>query len=241
MLRTYFENLIKNKRAQWENLNTALIESDSKEERASIGETMKALMKEIQDAEEQLAKLDENEGAGGEGGEDGERQEPGAEGRGFNPVATFGTPVSASAKRDAENPLATMEYRKAFMEFVQNGTQNAILKRAAAENVSADLGILLPETVVQEIIKGVEKVYGQLYSRVKKTNVKGGVQYPIGAFSATLVWGGTSGNDKEHGVSENQKAGGVTDYVQFTYHIGEIRIAQSLLQSVLTVEVLGLA
>lgn len=237
MLRTYFVNLIKNKRAQWENLNTALIESDSKEERASIGETMKALMKEIQDAEEQLAKLDENEGAGGEGGEDGERQEPGAEGRGFNPVATFGTPVSAPAKRDAENPLATMEYRKAFMEFVQNGTQNAILKRAAAENVSADLGILLPETVVQEIIKGVEKVYGQLYSRVKKTNVKGGVQYPIGAFSATLVWGGTSGNDKEHGVSENQKAGGVTDYVQFTYHIGEIRIAQSLLQSVLTVEV----
>ena len=237
MLRTYFENLIKNKRAQWENLNTALIESDSKEERASIGETMKALMKEIQDAEEQLAKLDENEGAGGEGSEDGERQEPGAEGRGFNPVATYVPAGAVPAQRGAETPLATMEYRKAFMEFVQNGTQNAILQRAAAENVSADLGILLPETVVQEVIKGVEKVYGQLYSRVKKTNVKGGVQYPIGAFSATLVWGGTSGNDKEHGVSENQKAGGVTDYVQFTYHIGEIRIAQSLLQSVLTVEV----
>ena len=81
------------------------------------------------------------------------------------------------------------------MAYVQNGTMSEVLTRADSENVSADLGVLLPETVVQDIIKGVEKVYGQLYSRVKKTNVKGGVKYPIGAFSATLVWGGTSGTD----------------------------------------------
>ena len=111
-----------------------------------------------------------------------------------------------------------------------------LLKRADAENVSSDLGVLLPNTVVKEIVKGVEKVYGQLYSKVKKLNVKGGVQYPIGAFSATMYWDGTAGEDKEHGVSEKQKAGGVSSYVQFTYHVGEVRIAQSLLQSVVTVE-----
>ena len=51
-----------------------------------------------------------------------------------------------------------------------------------------------------------------------------------------MYWDGTAGTDKEHGVSENQKTGGVTDYVMFTYHIGEIRIAQSLLQTVVTVD-----
>lgn len=235
-MRDYLIKLIKRRREQWNNLNTSLIESDSKEERASIGETMRALMEEIQEAEAQLAQLDadDNDGGDNDGGDD--TQAASAEGRNFNPVAAFSQGNGTPAQRGAENPRATMEYRKAFMEYVQNGTANAILTRADAENVSADLGVLLPETIVNEIIKGVERVYGQLYSRVKKTNVKGGVKYPIGAFSANLVWGGTSGTDTEHGVSEKQKAGGVTEFVQFTYHIGEVRIAQSLLQTVVTVE-----
>ena len=235
-MRDYLIKLIKRRKEQWNNLNTSLIESDSKEERASIGETMRALMEEIQEAEAQLAQLDadDNGDNGDNGGDD--TQAASAEGRNFNPVAAFSQGNGTTAQRGAENPRATMEYRKAFMEYVQNGTTNAILTRADAENVSADLGVLLPETIVNEIIKGVERVYGQLYSRVKKTNVKGGVKYPIGAFTANLVWGGTSGTDKEHGVSEKQKAGGVTEFVQFTYHIGEVRIAQSLLQTVVTVE-----
>ena len=37
-----------------------------------------------------------------------------------------------------------------------------LLKRADAEHVSGDLGILLPNTIVNEIIKGVEKVYKRM-------------------------------------------------------------------------------
>jgi HK97 family phage major capsid protein len=158
-------------------------------------------------------------------------------GAGFNPSASYGQNGGIPAARSVDtDALSTTEYRTAFKNFVQNGTPSDLLKRAAGEQVSADLGILLPNTIVQEIIKGVEGVYGQLYSRVKKTNVKGGVQYPIGAFSASMYWDGTAGGDKEHGVSEKQKAGGISAYIQFTYHIGEIRIAQSLLQTVVTVE-----
>lgn len=239
-MKKYLLNVIKTKKEQRDNVNTAIIESDSKEERASLGETLKAIEKEIAEAEAKLAELGDDEPDANQ--PDANNSNPdGGEGRNanpaptFNPVATF-APAGAQARKDEEDPLSTMEYRKAFMEFVQRGTVNTILKRADAEQVSGDLGILLPNTIVNEIIKGVEKVYGQLYSRIKKTNVKGGVQYPIGAFSATMFWDGTSGTDKEHGVSEKQKAGGVTEYVQFTYHIGEIRIAQSLLQSVVTVD-----
>lgn len=206
--------------------------TDVNEARADYA-TLEALNKEISDAMAELKKIEDDEANGNDGGNDGGNGME--EGRSLNPLASYGMAGVKTAQRDAD-PLASMEYRKAFMEYVQRGTPSELLKRADAENVSTDLGILLPKTIVNEIIKGVEKVYGQLYSRVKKTNVKGGVQYPIGAFSATMYWDGTAGTDTEHGVSEKQKAGGVTGYVQFTYHIGEIRIAQSLLQSVVTVE-----
>ena len=68
-------------------------------------------------------------------------------------------------------------------------------------------------------------------------NVQGGVEVPISDFDATFTWSGTDGADKEHGVSEDQKVDGATGSVVFSYHIGEIRIAQSLLQSILSVEV----
>lgn len=215
----------------------SIVTENDAEKRAALGDTLKALKEDIEEAEGMLADAeadaDEGDGDGGDDGNDG----AGAEGRGFNPVAAFGMGNGgAGVQTRNADPLSAMEYRKAFMEYVQRGTTNAILKRADAEHVSSDLGILLPNTIVGEIIKGVEKVYGQLYARVKKTNVKGGIQYPIGSFTATMTWDGTEGNDNEHGVSEEQKAGGVTGYVQFTYHIGEIRIAQSLLQTVVTVD-----
>ena len=53
--------------------------------------------------------------------------------------------------------------------------------RADATGTSSELGVLIPTTVIQKIITDVEKVYGQLYSRVLKTNLQGGVKYPIGS------------------------------------------------------------
>lgn len=219
-------------------LASALKEADA-EKRAALGETLTALKNDIDEAEQMLKQAEEQEKEGGEGDTEGRSADTGAKGATvgavFNPTHAFvqGGEQARTADTDA---LSTMEYRNAFKAFVQNGTPSEILKRASAEHTSGDLGVLLPNTVINEIIKGVEKVYGQLYSRVKKTNVKGGVQYPIGAFSASMFWDGTAGNDKEHGVSETQKAGAVDKYIQFTYHVGEIRIAQSLLQTVVTVE-----
>jgi HK97 family phage major capsid protein len=224
-MKTYLKNQIEKYEANEQELRKQIVDAESKEARAALNDTLNEVRNSLQAAREQLAKVEADEARTAQGN-----------GAGFVPSATYaqnGTPAARGANVDE---LGTMEYRTAFKNFVQNGTPSDLLKRAAAEQVSADLGILLPNTIVQEIIKGVEKVYGQLYSRVKKTNVKGGVQYPIGAFTASMFWDGTAGTDKEHGVSEKQKAGGVTDYVQFTYHIGEIRIAQSLLQTVVTVE-----
>lgn len=228
-MKKFFEKLIAKKQEGINATRTALIAEADAEKRAELGKTLEALSTELEELKAKLAEVDDNDDNGAPADDTAARSAT------FNPVAAFGQATATAVRTDVDS-LSTMEYRKAFKAFVQNGTPNDLLKRADAENVSADLGILLPNTIVNEIIKGVEKVYGQLYSRVKKTNVKGGVQYPIGAFSANLVWGGTAGTDTEHGVSEKQKAGGITGYIQFTYHIGEIRIAQSLLQTVVSVE-----
>ncbi|MGN0803829.1 MAG: phage major capsid protein [Candidatus Coproplasma sp.] len=228
-MKDFLNKLIANKQKAADELRKKIDAATDVNEARADYKTLEALNKEISDAMAELKKLDEQDDSNGNGGGDM------AEGRSLNPLASYGMASAKTEARDAD-PLATMEYRKAFKDFVQNGVRSELLKRADAENVSSDLGILLPNTIVNEIIKGIEKVYGHLYSRVKKTNVKGGVQYPIGAFTATMYWDGTAGTDTEHGVSEKQKAGGVNDYVQFTYHIGEIRIAQSLLQSIVTVE-----
>lgn len=236
-MKDFLKKLIERKQKQAEELRKKIeAATDINEARADYA-TLEALNKEITEAMAQLKKVEDDEANGSDNGapaaDEGRSATPTA--GAFNPMATFGQ-NGAQARTANTDELSTMEYRKAFKDFVQRGIKSDLLKRADAENVSTDLGILLPNTIVNEIIKGVEKVYGHLYSRVKKTNVKGGVQYPIGSFSATMYWDGTAGTDTEHGVSEKQEAGGVSAYIQFTYHIGEIRIAQSLLQTVVTVE-----
>lgn len=129
----------------------------------------------------------------------------------------------------------SMEYRTAFRDYIQTGkVDKEILefeKRNDAVSTSTDLGVLLPETIVQEIITGIGEVHGQLYDRVRKTNLKGGVKYPIGSFTAVF------NRITETTKSERQDPGGVTGYVQFGYKIGEIRLARTLLQAVLSVPV----
>lgn len=139
--------------------------------------------------------------------------------------------VPGTEQREAD-PRATMEYRAAFMDYVRTGAVSDVLERRSEDdefNIAGDVGVMMPTTVIQSIMTGVEKVYGQLYSRVRKTNVKGGVKYPIGEFSATFK------RITETTVSDRQKGGEVTGYVEFSYHIGEIRLAKTLLASVLSV------
>lgn len=224
-MKDFLLKLKKAKESEIANTRELIKKSDSADEVRSLGETLDKLLGELSELDAKIKEAETNKEGNGMDGE----------GRSLNPLASYGM-KQADKRNGGTDPLSTMEYRTAFMNYVQKGIQSDLLKRSASENVAADLGILLPNTIVNEIIKGVEKVYGQLYTRVKKLNVKGGVQYPVGSFSATLHWDGTSGTDKEHGVSENQKAGAINSYVQFTYHIGEIRIAQSLLQSVVSVE-----
>lgn len=64
MLKKYLEGVVAQRREQIAKIEAAIIESESKEERAELGETLKNLKKELEEAEKALKEID---GEGGEG------------------------------------------------------------------------------------------------------------------------------------------------------------------------------
>ena len=225
-MKKFLQDLIARKNTELANLKTRSDESTDLNEVRSIGSQMDAVRSEITDAQAKLNELEAEEEAA-------VQEERSA----FNPTAVVAAANMniVPTRSEDEDSRGTMEYRKAFMEYIQRGIVNKDVlqfeKRADATGTSADLGVLIPSTVVQSIMQEAEKVYGSLYSKVKKTNLKGGVKYPIGSFSASFK------RITETTVSDRQDAGGVTGYVEFSYNIGEIRLARTLLQTVLSVPV----
>ena len=140
-----------------------------------------------------------------------------------NVVGAFGL----QKKEERENPLDSMEYRNAFKAYVQNGTPIPAEYRSGDAVSTADTGAAIPLTVMNDVINTVRKRYGNLYSKVRKTNVRGGVEYPVGALQATFKW------ISEATVSPRQKVGALGK-VTFQYHTAEIRVAQTFLAQILT-------
>lgn len=167
-----------------------------------------------------------------------------AELRNADVTASFRTnPVPAQESRN-DNPYESMEYREAFRAYVQRGVKipgemisrineyrNSLPSelRAGVPITTADTGAAIPFTVMREVINTIRKRYGNLYAKVRKTNMQGGIEYPIGALKADFHW------ITEDTVSPRQRIGAV-DKIQFSYHTAEIRVAQTFLSNLLTIE-----
>lgn len=228
----YFKDLIQRKKAEAEEIRKKIKVSESADEVRALGDTLQALRDEIDDAEEQLAQLEEDENNGGEGG-DGNGAEGEGGTRSFNPMRALGGTQMNQRSKKTEDPYGTIEYRTAFKSYVQNGTPIPAELRAGGDKgttVAADIGAVIPTTVMNELIKEVSKVYGQVYAKVRKLNVKGGVEFPISKLKANFKW------INDGSVSDRQKAGEIKDKVSFSYHIGEIRVSESLLASVVSLD-----
>lgn len=142
-------------------------------------------------------------------------------------IRTIGT-FGKTEKRD-ENPLESMEYRSAFKAYVQKGTPipATLLQRNGTAINTGDTGAAIPITVMNEVINTVRKRYGNLYNKVRKMTVRGGVEIPVGALQASFKW------INESTVSPRQDLGKLGK-VTFSYHTAEIRISQTFLSEILT-------
>lgn len=141
-----------------------------------------------------------------------------------NVVGSFAQ--NGAEQRDAVDPLDTMEYRQSFMKYVQNGTP---VVRAGDAISTTDTAPAIPLTIMNQVINTVRLRYGNLYNKVRHLNVKGGVQFPIGALRASFKW------INESTVSPRQKLDPLAK-IMFSYHVAEIRIAQTFLASIVTLE-----
>lgn len=188
----------------------ALASADANEVRA-IQAQIEDLNAEIEETRDELAAIEAEERRAQEVPASAEHKNAGI-------VASFG---AKPEEKRAENPTDTMEYREAFKKYVQTG-------EIRGDVISTtETGAAIPLTIMNEVINTVRKRYGNLYSKVRKMNVQGGVEFPIGALQASFKW------INESTVSPRQKTDALAK-VQFSYHTAEIRVAQTFLSSIVT-------
>ena len=215
------------------------------EELRSIQSRMNEIREDMQDVQEELDAIEEEQRSHEpeQRSHEPEQRSHGPEQRSHEPInggvvrGMFGQRTSISGQSTNPDPYATTEYRMAFKDYVQRGTPipanlNPRMEQRAGGDpgptVAADLGMIIPTTIMNEFITKVSKVYGQLYSKVRKLNIQGGVKFPISDLKANFKW------ITETAVSERQKAGDIKEYIEFSYNIGEIRVSQTLLSQVVT-------
>lgn len=114
----------------------------------------------------------------------------------------------------------SMEYRKAFMDFVLRGKKSEVLEtRAISGTGLGDIGTVIPQTVINRIVEKL-KSYGMIYSRISTTNFKGGVSIPTSNLKPVATW------TDEGSTSPKQKK--TTGEITFSYHKLQCRVAVTL-------------
>lgn len=203
-------DILERKKARLEERRTALkqkaLASTDASEVRSINEQIEELNAELTDIADELRSLEPASSTAPVNGDI---------------VASAQTPVV----REDEDRLSSMEYRKAFRAYVCNGTPIPANLRDAIN--TQDTGAAIPMTIINEVINTVRKRYGNLYAKVRKTAVTGGVEYPVGALQASFSW------INETTVSPRKKLAPLSKVI-FNYHPLELRIAQSFLSSLVT-------
>ena len=130
-----------------------------------------------------------------------------------------------STQQAQEDPYGTMEYRQAFMTYVRTGQMGDMLvqQRDNAVTTSTDIGAVVPTTILNEVIRKMEE-HGQIFARVRKTAIPGGVQVPVMTLKPVATWiAEGTGSDRQKVQAQKN------DAVVFSYFGLEVKVAQSLI------------
>jgi HK97 family phage major capsid protein len=214
MRKQFLEKKLKRLNSKLESLKKRAMNSEDAAEVRSLTEQLEELNEEIAEVREELDAIEN------------ETEERNAVPEDATPVNTKVLGSFQKKEERSEDITESMEYRSAFKAYLQNGTPIPAEFRSA---ISADdTSAAIPVTVMNEVINTVRKRYGNLYSKVRKMSVPGGVEIPIGSLEASFKW------IADDTVSPRQKLNKLAK-VSFGYHTAEIRIAQTFLSQILTV------
>lgn len=178
-MRKYFEKVIKSKEARANELREEIRNAQTADEVRALGETLDAILTELQEAKEQLDEVNkQNDGEGDNG--DGQTE---PDSRSFEPMRAMGTTKMSNGEQRSElKGVNSMEYRSAFKDYVLRGTP--IPQELRENTLTSDIGSVIPTVIVDKIITKLEEV-GKIYGEVTKTAYNTGVQIPIANFNVT--------------------------------------------------------
>lgn len=234
MRKKVLEKKLQRLQAKKNTLTTRAMASEDAAEVRSINEQIEEVNAEIEETTDEINAITEEERQAEEQKAEEQRSLPPVDAKLVNGtvVGSFGQTTGASQKRENEDMFATMEYRKAFMKYAQTGEAipaNLTQRDGSPANTDT-LGATIPTTVLNEFINEVRKRYGNLYQKVRKLNIQGAVKVPIAKLQATFKW------VTESTVSPRQDAGDIKDFVEFSYNMAEIRVSQTLLSSIVSID-----
>ena len=149
------QKLLTEKRAQEQNLQSALVDGETKEERAAVGETLLKLRNEISDIESVLAEMDEPD-TGGEGGGD----------RSLDVLGAMGGEQRSATDTETE-------YRSAWLRGLQGNALTDTEKRA----MTAANSVIPMQT--QDMIITKVKEFAPMLDEVQLLNVAGSVRFAV--------------------------------------------------------------
>ena len=226
-MKKFLENLISTKEQRVSALKEQVEKSTDVNEVRNITSEVESLTSEIAEARAQLAKINETP------------DEPIVDVTDRSAVPSdaklVGSFYQNNGREQKGDVLDSMEYREAFANYVRTGKW--VYSGAMPEKrdeidkmlTTDDTSVIIPNTIMKEFIKEI-KEYGSLFNEIRKTNIKGGVEYPIEDFKPEVKW------ITETETSKTQDKPKVNRKVSFNYHICEAKVGQSLLDAVVTLD-----
>lgn len=211
-MKKFLTDLLAKRNSEMVALRESLANSDNREERRNILESVTALEEEIKDIEAQLRSLDEPAPT----------QPNGASG-------VHARAVGANVTETSDDIYESVAYRKAFMEAMM--TDKAVAVRADESTVTTDTNVstVIPTNLVNTIIEKFEQL-GKIYNLVTKTSYPVGQVIPTDGVKPVATW------VSEGASSDSQKKtlGGTITFSHFKLRC-EIRFSEEV--SVMTLSV----
>lgn len=229
MNRKKLEALIEKRRKKLEKLMERSNASEDVDEVRSIGSEMVELREEISELEAELSDLPQNN-------EEQERQDA-LDLQETTPFEVRGSFQQNTTHKREQDVFASEAYQNAFMNFVSRGvpiTESmpelrsvySTMKREDGTTLLTDVTAVIPTTTSNEIIREL-RTSGEIWAKVRKLNVQGGVEFPI----LTLMPVANHIGDGETSKAQKLKA---DEKVSFSYNGIECKIAQSIFANVVT-------
>lgn len=226
-MREYLLKIIAAKEKRAAELKEQIKTAATADEVRSLGDTLNSVLDELTEAKSQLAKLDDDgngdgEGEGGNGdgvNDDGQRANIPA-----NAQLRGSFKLGAAAKSENKDMYDTEEYRTAFMEYV---CRNApIPPQYRATTTTGDAAAVIPTTILNEIIQRIDS-YGNIFAKVRKLSIQGGISIPILSLKPEATWIGETTPSQDKKIQANTS-------ITFSYFGLECKISQTLLANVTT-------